>query len=699
MRKFALIAAVLIAAAAAAAQASNLNKPWEFPVPSPHFPRFFSSNLKYDILLNDFFARHWFAPVGPSAYTGDQQTFWREWNALCTAWIDTSRNTANGHDYNADLKDFLLKVQLDSDGYVFTYPPSSSYRNKLGWPFPDYTHSGGLSRGWDWDKPEAGQDGWTLTGGGTTTIGSDSTWKMILTEPGANIQIDKLSIEAFQSPYIIVQMSVSRYGMAALEWTTDKEPDWSEDNRLLFTVGISRDKTDYYLPVYQQPGWRGKITALRLRPLLAVPEDGIEVALDRIHCAYDTRHPVNNTSFILASWRYYLWTGDDNFLKQNIDRLRLAAHYLRRQLGGDKEGMVVIPYWGHDGTSGISPKERPGYGLGSDYWDILPMGHKSAYMNAYYVAALRAMADLEDAAIRLNIKANPYGEDADSFRKQAKLVAKKAGSFFWDSDKGRFIGCEDATGKRHDYGFVYLNLEALYYGLGDSAKAESIYSWLDGKRTVEGDTSTGRDDIYHWRFAPRSTTKRNVDWYIWLWNNPKSVPWGGQVQDGGTSAYISFYDIMNRIRYRGPDDAYARLKEILDWYSEVWDGGGYREYYARPGWGTLQGGGSAGALGIDAEFVETTLVPLTFLYGFLGIDASPDGLVIEPKLPKELDRAGVRGLTYRGVELTITAMPGKITVQCTRNPRNRSFLLSGRRVSGKFERTIDGGYAILKPVD
>ena len=697
MKEPAALAAILVIAAVAIS-AENLNKPWAFAVPSPHFPRFSSSDLKYDILLNDFFARHWFAQPGPSAYTGDQQTFWREWNALCTAWVDTSRNPANGHDYNADLRDFLLRVHLDEDGYVYTYPPSSGYRNKLGWPFPDYTQSGGLARGWDWDKPEAGQDGWTLAGGGTTSIGSGGVWKIVLTEPDASIETRNLAVDAFQSPYIILGMSVSRYGRAALEWTTDKGPDWSEANRIEFTVGVSASVTDYYLPVYQKPGWRGKITALRLRPLVTVPDDGAEVALDRIHCAYDTRHPVSNTSLILASWRCYLWTGDDAFLKQNIDRLRAAAHYLRDRLGGDKEGMITIPYWGHDGTSGISPKQRVGYGLGSDYWDLLPMGHKSAYANGYYVAALRAMADLEDAAIRLNVKANPYGEDAESFRKQSQTVARKCTSFFWDSSKGRFIGCEDAAGSRHDYGFAYLNLEVLYYGLGDQEKAKAIYSWLDGTRTVEGDTSTGKD-IYRWRFAPRATTKRNVDWYIWLWNHPEGIPWGGQVQDGGTAAYISFYDIMNRIRYNGPDDAYARLREILDWYLEVWDAGGYRDYYKQPDRGALQGGGQPGGLGLDAEFVETTLVPLTFLYGFLGIDATPKGLVIEPKLPKALDRAGVRGLTYRGAELAITAAPAKITVQCTRNPGNRSFLLGGRRVTGTFERTVEGRHVVLKPAD
>lgn len=682
-----LIVIALILVIAATAPAQDLHKPWEFSPPTSSFPKFFSSDVKYDILLNDFLARQWFASPGPGAYTGPQQTFWREWNALATIWIDTSRNPSIGRDNNSDLKNFLLSIQMDQDGYVFTYPPSSGYRNKLGWPLPDYTESGGATRGWDWDDTRVGQDGWAITGGGTISVGDGGAWNMLLIEPDAYIQVDKLSIDAFQSPYLIVAIGGSNRGLVAIQWTTDKEPEWSDDNSVEITVA-SRTPVDSYLPLYQYAGWKGNITGLRIKPLFQIPDDGIELAIDRVHCAYDTRHPDNNTSFILASWRYYLWTGDDDFLKANMARIRAAAHYLRFQLKGDREGMVVIPYCGHDGTSGTSPKARPGYGIGSDYLEMLPTGYKSAYTNTYYVAALKAMADLEDAAARLSIKANPYGENAASFKKQANAVAKVAGEFFWDSSKGRFIGCEDVDGKRHDYGFVYLNLEALYYGLGDAKKAESIFSWLDGSRVIEGDTSVGKD-IYSRRFAPRMTTKRNTDWYCWLQKDPQKIPWGAQLPDGGTSAYVSFYDIMDRIKYKSPDDAYTRLREILDWHSNVWDVGGYMQYY----------NGKLAGLGIDGDFVQTTLVPMTFLYGFMGIDATAEGLVIEPRLPKALSKAGVQNLTYHGAELTIAVAPGKIAVKCTRNPKNKSFLLSGRRVSGTFEKTIDGGYAILAPGD
>ena len=72
---------------------------------------------------------------------------------------------------------------------------------------------------------------------------------------------------------------------------------------------------------------------------------------------------------------------------------------------------------------------------------------------------------------------------------------------------------------------------------------------------VAGDTSQGAD-IYHWRFAPRATTRRNVQDYVWPWSAPQTIPWGGQIQDGGAVLGFSYYDLMARLQTNGSDDAW-----------------------------------------------------------------------------------------------------------------------------------------------
>jgi hypothetical protein len=96
-----------------------------------------------------------------------------------------------------------------------------------------------------------------------------------------------------------------------------------------------------------------------------------------------------------------------------------------------------------------------------------------------------------------------------------------------------------------------VNLEAIHYGLASPEQARSIFDWLDGKREIAADTSRGAD-IYHWRFAPRATTRRNIDTYVWAWSNPEQIPWGGQIQDGGAVLGFSFHDMMARLQNQRP---------------------------------------------------------------------------------------------------------------------------------------------------
>lgn len=78
----------------------------------------------------------------------------------------------------------------------------------------------------------------------------------------------------------------------------------------------------------------------------------------------------------------------------------------------------------------------------------------------------------------------------------------------------------------------------------------------------------------------------------------------------------TYYDLITRAAVYGSDDAYERSTEIYEWYQEVSeayyalhpDGSNpdqfYREY-ARNNMISLQGGGQAGALGLDEDSWRT----------------------------------------------------------------------------------------------
>jgi hypothetical protein len=240
---------------------------------------------------------------------------------------------------------------------------------------------------------------------------------------------------------------------------------------------------------------------------------------------------------------------------------------------------------------------------------------------------------------------------------------KAANGRFWNEVTGRFVLGIDDAGERHDYGFTFMNLEAIYYDYATAAQAESILRWISGERLVAEDTARGAD-IYYWRFGPRATTRRNIDWYGWFWSGPESIPWGGQVQDGGAVLGFAYHDLMARLRVYGADDAWQRLREIITWYEEVQAAGGPRKYYETAD-GTLQGCGKPGGLGVDCEFYESILVPQVMLSGFAGFAPTPAGVRIVPQLPRDWPKLAIERVHLQGRVVRVQLARDLIELHCT----------------------------------
>jgi len=247
-------------------------------------------------------------------------------------------------------------------------------------------------------------------------------------------------------------------------------------------------------------------------------------------------------------------------------------------------------------------------------------------------------------------------------------------------------------GTLKDYGATHLNLAALAAAVPPPQAARSVLSWLDGTRVVKGDSSTGAD-IYHWQFAPRLTTKHNLLDYGWSHGRYAApdeehdeyhqtvaslgIPWGTQVQDGGAVLFTANYDLKGRLRQGDVEGAWRVWRRMLDHHAKVLRHGGkgarfYRDYYEDdPDRGVQQGGGPAGGLGLDEEFVENLLTPTAWATAWLGLAAPEPGVLeIAPVIPAELEEIGVRNVIYQGNGLTLRAGRGFIDLRGSdvRNP-------------------------------
>jgi len=421
--------------------------------------------------------------------------------------------------------------------------------------------------------------------------------------------------------------------------------------------------------MYRHPEWTGTIESIRIN--LAPGESDLDFEIDSFFTVYDTRQTLNNPTYIFACWNYFKWSGDVGFLRRRINQMRQALRFQQNVMGGLEYNHIRNTMPGHDGTAGLTllpnggKKVNHGHGIGSNYWDILAFGWDDMYATSQYYASVLVMARIEEM-----VAANPGWDVAagyDAFdpkilRAHASKVKEVANEKFWNPGKGRFCGAIDKNGEGHDYGFTFVNLEAIWYGIATDEHAESIMEWISGKRIIEGETSTGAD-LYRFRFGPRATTIRNLDWYQFIWTGPESIPWGGQVQDGGAVLGFTFFDLWSRLKVLGADNAWQRLLEILDWEKDVWAAGGYREFYKDGKQGTtLQGGGTAGGIGIDAEFFESSLMPSIVTYGFMGIDPQGRSLKIAPDLPEDCPEMTIRKMQYHDVLMDIRCTTGSISL-------------------------------------
>lgn len=700
MRSLSLALSALSLLASASAAWSADSSPPEAGAASPpaaprqteNFPQFHVPGFEADLArLQELFRLHHGA-----AFT--DCTLWDPWLPHATLWAAVGPQGSARAARDA-YRDSFLRRRIDPDGYV-AMQQHRGLAHSDGWPFPTWQQAGGA--GWHFSlvgeaygvqnfgmNPLTSADGWEIHGATVEGIDPASGVKLRATEDVVTIVSPPFACGTIVAPYVRLEWAARGLAPASqphVSWQFQGETEWLPERRAPFAPLAEADGLQYAnVPLYRQPGYAGIVTRYRLTFDRAA---GAVLTLKSLITAIDSRHPITNLIYLHGCTEYFSWTADLPFLRANAGRMRRALRFALAEFSVREAKHVRVSWVGHDGRSGLEllpdgqKRIHLGLGVGNNYWDLLPFGGHDALATIYLVDALRRMAALErDLAEhpewQVERESEPFA--ASDLAQLADEVRDQAGRFFWSDEAGRFVGWIDLTGRRYDYGFTFVNLEAIHYGLATPDQAQSILAWLDGRRAVAGDTAQGAD-IYHWRFAPRATTRRNVETYVWPWSAPETIPWGGQVQDGGAVLGFAYFDLMSRLKTLGPDDAWRRLREILAWFDEVQRAGGYRQYYADGTRGTLQGGGPPGGLGMDAEFLESVLVPQVMLYGFLGCQPRPGGLRLSPRLPADWPELTITGIHAQGHVLDLTAQPKelRLTVRASDGNPFRLWLEPGR---------------------
>ena len=635
-----------------------------------NFPRFrIQGHEETGAAMRDLFWHH-YPPARPMS------TFEDGWLVTPSLWPDTDNAETNRQRW----KTAFLTRKINAEGYVTTRQ-HHGYAHADGWPFPLYSQGG---TGWVFThvhgafyKEEYGVhlakslDEFRLQGLNENGIEEQTGLKLQITAAQSVLMsppcsIDAEAISLLRWDWDIIDADPAIY----LEWTTESEPEFSAERRVSVPLPA---KGEYYSHLFlnKEPGWKETVTRLRI---VIENAKGGNINLRSWIATFDSRHVINQSCFIKGCYDYLQWTGDIDFLQKNMNRMRTALEYAIREFEMEKYHCVRVPWTGHDGRPGYSYDaagnlvQHAGRGIGGNYWDLLPFGGKDCLATIYYYDAILKMAELEETILQhpeWEISVTAIVRSPVWLRSMAKKI-KDANNIFWNPETGRFVSAINIVdGEYYDFGFTFVNNEAIYYGYANDEQAKSILSWLNGDRIVEDDTSQGAD-IYHWRFGPRATTKRNLHYYFWGWVDAALIPFGDQVQDGGAVLGFAFHDLMARIQHLGADNAASYLAENVKWFREVQAEGGYRKYYApEKQRGNMQGGNIPGGLGLDREFYESVLYPQVMLFGFMGFEPKMDGFVICPDLPDNWLDLAIDRIRWQDQGISIHATKNTITISFT----------------------------------
>ena len=531
------------------------------------------------------------------------------------------------------------------------------------------------------------------------------------------------------------------------EWFTVSQKEWAINPHE--PTGMSTYRSNF--PLYMHEQWDNKhVTALKVT---IKPKTGealkLDGRLDFIHMMADTRHSTNIANYICALERYVSFNNDIDFLKGQITKARRAMAFQLNALQG-KDGLLDLSYFRSHALAPNDGKDDGkdfyyGYIATNGFWDVLPSGHKNAEANYYFYMSLKSLIKLEefirDAGVTVTDQALvvapnvaqgetlAYAETAESLKDLAETVrtnickdVKDGG--FWNPATGRFVwAVYDAdnpqTGTKKgdpmDYGYTEVNFRMIQEGIATESQAKSIMAWINGERTIAGDDSQG-SDIYAYEFAPRVSTKENTYDYVSIWletmrKNKKRWTFGNNCQSGGANLFISYMDMMARFETAGADDCYNRLKGIQTWYMkcyEKYSGSGryfYDNYYTdlilaenmegRNGYQYVIQGverGKNGAMGLDSEFLESSMVYATVPYAFFGLDANAySNLTIQPKLPSTVSYFGMCNLMYANVPYDCFVTENSVTISNVDGKTSGLYItVKFDKPEGSFKVKVDG---------
>ncbi len=388
-------------------------------------PRFYTSDADYDAFVNEWFMRHLSVDergvyYGSAVCLGTVDHMWViDWDAWMLPWIDRGA-MGKARQMGSDCDVILTTIRdcaVDKYGYVFgarlCAEPNNSlggYKPTFGWPWPKYNRNTLVDRptGWEFnDINDGARDQWTVRDIDLAPGYVDFCLQGTIAGPNPELTSPKFDVDVFQVPIVELDIAFQAESRGRIDrlidglklyWTTDTAPRFSEERMVTvdfcdlppkdfaddyaWMAGDKSVRFPLYFPMYLHPEWGRegrRITRLRIVPY-GDGAQGVTVSVNYVRASYDVRLTTSNATLINSVYKFYMWSGDTEFLSGMMPKLRRAMLFLNEHMKGREHALICTDWMvGKDGLGG----DKVGHGQIGGYWDLLPTGRFDINSSCY----------------------------------------------------------------------------------------------------------------------------------------------------------------------------------------------------------------------------------------------------------------------------------------------------------------------------
>ena len=110
-------------------------------------------------------------------------------------------------------------------------------------------------------------------------VGQCLTFESTTGDPAIGVRQDRARAAHFDKLIVRMRTSITKDDEMQLFWKSEQNPEFSVENSVSVKVKPSKDFVEYVFSLKDVPGWKGRITELRLDPVMT---EGVFVEIEHI---------------------------------------------------------------------------------------------------------------------------------------------------------------------------------------------------------------------------------------------------------------------------------------------------------------------------------------------------------------------------------------------------------------------------------